>query len=56
MEKYYDKPMSKDWQPSNKEFAGKQFGTANKYLERTEKKMNKDAGKIRSQSHKGRYD
>lgn len=46
----------KDYQPSKKEFAGEVMGKANQYIERTEKHMNKDAGLIRGQAHKGRYD
>lgn len=46
----------KDYQPSNKEFAGEMMGKANQYMERTEKRMDKDAGRVRSQAHKGRYD
>ncbi len=46
----------KDYQPSKQEFAGEMPGKANMYIERKEKQMNKDAGKIRGQAHKGRYD
>lgn len=46
----------KDYQPSKKEFAGEMMGKANQYMERTDKRMNKEAGKVRSQAHKGRYD
>lgn len=46
----------KDYQPSSKEFAGEMTGKANMYMERKDKQMNRDAGLIRSQAHKGRYD
>ncbi len=46
----------KDYQPSSKEFAGEMTGKANSYMERKEKQMDKDAGRVRSQAHKGRYD
>lgn len=46
----------KDYQPSKQEFAGEMMGKANQYIERTEKRMVKDAGRVRSQAHKGRYD
>lgn len=48
--------MQKDYQPSMKQFAGEMMGTANQYMERTDRNMDKDAGRIRSQAHKGRYD
>lgn len=46
----------KDYQPSKKEFAGEMMGKANQYIERKEKQMNKDASRVKSQAHKGRYD
>ncbi len=46
----------KDYQPSKMEFAGKENGKANMYIERTEKNMSKDAGQVRKQAYKGRYD
>lgn len=46
----------KDYQPSKKEFAGEMMGKTNEYISRTEKRMVKDAGRVRSQAHKGRYD
>lgn len=46
----------KDYQPSKKEFAGEMMGKANQYMERTEKRMDKDAGRVKSQAYKGRYD
>jgi hypothetical protein len=48
--------MKKDYQPGAKEFAGSMMGKANEYIERTEKRMDKDAGRVRSQAYKGRYD
>jgi hypothetical protein len=47
---------NKDWQPGEKQFAGKVAGKANKYMERTDATMNKEASKLRSQAYKGRYD
>ncbi len=46
----------KDYQPGAKEFAGKMNGKTTEYISRTEKTMDKAAGKIRSQAYKGRYD
>ena len=46
----------KDYQPSMKEFAGEMPGKTTQYIERTEKNMNKDAGRIKNQAYKGRYD
>ena len=62
MEKYKgnkDGDMSvhvKDYQPTEKEFAGSMMGKANEYMERTEKTMDKAASKIKGQAYKGRYD
>lgn len=53
---YYKENKEKDYQPSMKQFAGDQFGTANSYMERTDRHMDKDAGKLRKQDYKGRYD
>ena len=47
---------NKDWQPGEKQFAGKICGKANEYMERTDATMNKEAGKIKSQAYKGRYE
>lgn len=47
---------SKDYQPGQKEFAGSMMGKANDYIPRTERRMDKDAGRVRSQAYKGRYD
>lgn len=46
----------KDYQPSMKEFAGEMPGKTTEYIARTEKRMNKDASRIKSQAYKGRYD
>lgn len=46
----------KDYQPSQKEFAGEMTGKTNSYMERTEKLIDKDAARVRSQAYKGRYD
>lgn len=45
----------KDYQPSKMEFAGAESGKANEYIERTEKRMDMDAGQVRKQAYKGRY-
>jgi hypothetical protein len=50
------KDAVKDYQPSEKQFAGKQFGKANDYMARKDKQMNSDAAKIRSEAYKGRYE
>ena len=55
MSKGMDKSV-KDYQPSQSEFAGKQMGKANSYMERTNRTMTKAASKVKSQSHMGRYD
>lgn len=47
---------NKDYQPGEKEFAGSMMGKANEYMERTDKRMTKDAAQIRKQAYKGRYD
>lgn len=51
-----DKVEKKDYQPGEKEFAGKMMGKANEYMARTEKTMAKAASKIKGQAYKGRYD
>lgn len=45
----------KDYQPSSKEFAGAMKDTANMYIQRTEKRMNRDAGQVKKQAYQGRY-
>lgn len=45
-----------DYQPGEKEFAGKMIGKANDYIGRTERRMDKDAGQVKKQAYKGRYD
>lgn len=45
-----------DYQSSPQESAGEMAGKANQYMERKEKQMVKDAGRVRSQAHQGRYD
>ena len=52
----YSGMSNKDYQPGEKQFAGKLMGTANKYMERTDRRMDKEASKLRSQAYKGRYD
>lgn len=44
---------NKDYQPGEKQFAGAMMGKANQYMERTDKNMNKAAGKIKSQAYSG---
>ena len=57
MKKEGSKGMSnKDYQPGMDQFAGKQMGTANKYMERADRNVAKEASKIKSQAYKGRYD
>lgn len=46
----------KDYQPSKNEFAGVMPGKTTEYIERTERNMDKAAGKIRKQAYKGRYE
>ena len=46
----------KDYQPSKAQFAGKEMGSANKYMERADRTVSKEASKIKSQAYKGRYD
>jgi len=53
---YYKENKEKDYQPPMKQFAGDMAATTNQYMERTDKNMDKEAGKIRSQAYKGRYD
>lgn len=55
MSKGMDKSV-KDYQPSERQFAGKQMGKANMYMERTDRTMDKAASKVKSQAHMGRYD
>ena len=53
----YDKGMmDKDYQPSEAEFAGKAFGTANNYMPRKEREQKAEASKIKGQRYSGRYD
>lgn len=48
---------NKDYQPGEKEFAGSMMGKANMYMERTDKRMTKDAGRVKSQAFdENRYD
>ncbi len=51
-----DKIEKKDYQPGEKEFAGKMMGKANEYMSRKDKEMSKAASKIKGQAWKGRYD
>lgn len=43
----------KDYQPGEKQFAGAMMGKTNMYMERTDRHMDKAAGKIKSQAYKG---
>ncbi|MCK5021105.1 MAG: hypothetical protein KAS32_29110 [Candidatus Peribacteraceae bacterium] len=63
MKKYKGKGMSygsgmsdKDYQPSEKQFAGVQMGKTNEYMARTDKSMDKAGSQLKSTAHKGRYD
>ena len=47
---------NKDYQPSNAQFAGKEMGSTNSYMERTDKNLVKEASKVKSQAYKGRYE
>jgi len=55
---YSDKSSEskKDYQPGEKQFAGKMMGKANEYMSRTDAAMNKSGAKVKSQAYKGRYD
>lgn len=46
----------KDYQPSSKEFAGEMPGKTTEYVSRTDRHLSKDAGNVRKQAFKGRYD
>lgn len=50
-----DKVEKKDYQPSEKQFAGAMMGKTNEYMARTDATMNKAASKVKSQAYKGRY-
>ena len=53
----YGSGMSdKDYQPSEKQFAGVQMGKTNEYMARTDKSMDKAGSQLKSTAHKGRYD
>jgi len=56
MKGYKEEKMVKDYQPSAKEFAGEMPGKANEYMSRNEATVAKEASKLKSQAHKGRYD
>jgi len=49
-------PTMKDYQPGENQFAGKEMGKANQYVERHNREAVKAASKIKSQNHMGRYD
>ena len=49
-------PEIKDYQAPKSNCAGEMMGKTNDYIGRHEKTVAKEAGKIRSQAHKGRYD
>lgn len=46
----------KDYQPGENQFAGKEMGKTNMYVERTDRTISKEAGKIKKQAYKGRYE
>lgn len=50
-----DKIEKKDYQPGERQFAGAMMGKTNSYMERTNRTMDKEASKIKSQAYKGRY-
>lgn len=50
-----DKVEKKDYQPSESQFAGAMMGKTNQYMERTNRSMDKEAKKVKSQAYKGRY-
>jgi hypothetical protein len=43
-------------QPSESEFAGAMMGKTNDYTQRMDSMVSKEAGKIRMQAYKGKYD
>lgn len=43
-------------QPSESEFAGAMMGKTNDYTNRMDAMVSKEAGKLRSQEYKGKYD
>jgi len=54
-------PDSKDmktesYQPSEREFAGKQEGKTLQYVEKRDRIQSEAASKVRQQAYKGRYD
>lgn len=51
-----EKIEKKDYQPGEKEFAGKAMGKANEYMSRKDREMSHAASKIKGQAWKGRYD
>lgn len=55
MKDKYSGYSDKDYQPGEKQFAGKMMGTANSYMRRADKIVDKEAAKIRKQAYKGRY-
>jgi hypothetical protein len=52
----YKNPMTKDYQPSNAEFAGQQPGKTLEYVPRTEKINKAAASKVKSMQYHGRYE
>ncbi len=50
------KANMKDYQPGENQYAGKEMGKANQYVERHNKTVAKEASKIKGQAHMGRYD
>lgn len=47
---------TKDYQPKVKEYAGMQEGKTTQYIERRDRIQSSEAGKVKGQSYKGRYD
>lgn len=48
-------PVVESYQPKESEFAGMEGKTLN-YVERRDRLQSSEAGKVRSQEYKGRYD
>lgn len=49
-------PHIKDYQPKDGQYAGEQNGKTTMYIEKRDRIQKAEAGKIRSQDYKGRYD
>lgn len=49
-------PVVEQYQAKDASYAGHQAGKTVEYIERTDRRVDHDAGKVRSNSYKGRYD